>query len=185
MEQWYTLYTKPNSEYRVASALQQHQIEVYLPETYHRHKTTPFFPCYLFMRIDLEKVNPSQWQWTSGLLRVIAFGGKPVPLSDEMINFIRHSVEKARTAGWHTHGFKPGDTVRIKEGPLEGMLAIFDGPTRPNQRVQVLLAILGRASRVRIDAAELEKVPSTVETPPLSRLRRTRGRGRRVRQNTL
>jgi len=181
MEQWYALHTKPNSEYRVASALQQRQIEVYLPEACHKHKTAPFFPCYLFMRIDLKQVNPSQWQWTPGLLRVIAFGGKPVPLSDEIINFIRQSVEKVRTADCHTYGFEPGDTVRIKEGPLEGMLAIFDGPTRPNQRVQVLLAILGGVGRVRIDAAELEKVSSQVETPTPGRLRRTRGRGRRIR----
>ncbi len=57
------------------------------------------------------------------------------------------------------------------------MLAIFDEPTTPARRVQVLLSILG-ASRVQVDVADLEKVDAEVPAP--KRRRRTRGRGRRI-----
>ena len=45
----------------------------------------------------------------------------------------------------------------------------------------MLLAILGGVGRVRIDAADLEKISPGRETSPLRPLRRTRGRGRHVR----
>ena len=32
MKQWYTLYTKPRTEFRVAEALQERKLEVFLPE---------------------------------------------------------------------------------------------------------------------------------------------------------
>ena len=58
MEAWYALHSKPNAEYQVAMILTQQGIETYLPEievakkqrAYHKK---PFFPCYLFCRVDL------------------------------------------------------------------------------------------------------------------------------------
>lgn len=155
-------------------------MEIYLPEVFQEQKRVPFFPCYLFMRVDLRKVNPSQWQWTPGLHRIVSFGGQPASLPDEIINLIRRKVDDTKSAGRSTNNFKPGDTVRIKEGPLQGMLATFDGPTKPSQRVRVLLAILGQVNRVRIDAADLEKVLPEAQARPVKRSRRTRGRGRRI-----
>ena len=61
------------------------------------------------------------------------------------------------------------------------MLAIFDRPTSSAERVQVLLHILGQASRTVISVHELEKAAPGVVTPELKRPRRTRGRGRRIR----
>lgn len=184
MKKWYTLHTKPNSEYRVAGALQQREIEVYLPEMYEKPKRMPFFPCYLFMKVDLERIAPLQWQWTPGLRGIISFDGQPASLPDEIINGLRHKVDEIESNGRALPDLRPGDIVRIKEGPLRGMLAIFDGPTMPSQRVQVLLTMLGRASRVRIDAAGLEKVLPETQVIPVKRSRRTRGNGRRVRQKT-
>lgn len=181
MKKWYTLHTKPNSEYRVASLLQQRDIETYLPELCQQHKRMPLFPCYLFVRVDLEKVTPSQWQWTPGLRRIVSFGRRPVSLADEIINLIRRKVDESKSADLSTNRFRPGETVRIKSGPLEGMLAIFDSATKPSQRVQVLLTILGGANRVRIDAANLEKVLHRSEVTEANQPRRTRGRGRSVR----
>jgi len=70
--------------------------------------------------------------------------------------------------------------VRITDGPFRDMWAIFEGPTTPSQRVQVLLTILGHARRVQLEPADLEKVPTGAEGPIPKRPRRTRGRGRRI-----
>ena len=76
--------------------------------------------------------------------------------------------------------FRPGDEVRIIEGPFRDMLAVFHGPATPAQRVQVLLEILGRASRVQVEVTDLEKVtPGSTPAAP-KRSRRTRGQGRRL-----
>lgn len=180
MKRWYTLHTKPNSEYRVATVLQARDIEVYLPEIVQERRWVPFFPCYLFARVDLNRISASQWQWTPGLHRIVSFGGQPASLPDEIVNLIHHKVDSAKSAGRLTNHFKPGDTVRIKKGPLRGMLATFDGPTEPSQRVRVLLTILGQLNRVRIDAADLERILTESQEIPPKRPRRTRGRGRHI-----
>jgi len=182
MKQWYTLYTKPNAEYQVAAALEQQELQTFLPEMVNNEegcsgKLRPFFPCYLFVRVDLKAVGLSVVQWTPGLRRIVSAGDRPVPLSDQVIELIRSKVGQFEANG---HGFKPGDTVRITAGPLQDLLAIFDGPSTPARRVQVLLQFLG-ASKVQVDVNDLEKAPPQVKTPPPRRARRTRGRGRWVR----
>jgi transcriptional antiterminator RfaH len=186
MEQWYTLYTKPNVEYRVATALNEQEIETYLPEIWDSGKTTqeklvPFFPCYLFMRVDLGRLASSQWQWTPGLRHIVAFDGVPVPVSDEAIAIIRQKLDEANhDAGRPQQTFKPGEVVRITHGPFAELLALFDGPRTPAERVTVLLDFLGHFSRVQLSVTDLERAPPGIEIAPVKRPRRTRGRGRRI-----
>ena len=185
MERWYTLHTKPNTEYQVATALQRRGLEIYLPEienpkTSQGRKGKPFFPCYLFLKIDFEIVGLSHVQWTPGLRRVLTFGDQPVPVSNKVIDFIQGKLGEIKAnGGWPVHTFKSGDTVRITEGPFRDMLAIFEGPTTPGKRVQVLLTILGHTNRVQVKATDLEKVPPRTEAHA-PKPRRTRGQGRRI-----
>jgi hypothetical protein len=79
--------------------------------------------------------------------------------------------------------FKPGDTVRIIDGPFKDMLAIFDEASTPARRVQVLLNFLG-ASRVQVDLKNLEKASANPEMPVPKRPRRTRGRGRLIEEQS-
>jgi transcription antitermination factor NusG len=137
MEQWYTVHTKPNAEYQVVTAFDYRGIETYLPEievpkVQRGRERKPFFSCYLFVKTDFEVVGFSSLQGTPGLRRIVAFNDRPVLLADEIIELIRHRIEAINAAGGQpVHSFRPGDTVRITEGPLEGMLAIFEGQLLP------------------------------------------------------
>jgi transcriptional antiterminator RfaH len=189
MERWYTLHTKPHAEYQVADALQGRGIQRYLPEievpkSRKEPKQKPFFPCYLFVKVDLEEVGLSQVRWIPGLRRIVAFDDRPTPLADEVIDAMRRKLEGISAAGGlPTHSFRPGETVRITQGPLQGMLAVFEKPTTPAERVQVLLTFLGQASRMQIPVTDLEKGPPGAEAPePPRRRRRTRGRGRPIKE---
>ena len=72
--------------------------------------------------------------------------------------------------------------MRITAGPFKDMVAIFERPTSSAERVQVLLDILGRASRTEVATADLEKAsPQAAEQARVKRPRRTRGRGRPIR----
>ena len=191
MEAWYTLHTKPNAEYQVKTALQQRGIQTYLPEiespkARKGRKYKPFFPCYLFCRVDFEIVGFSDIQWIPGLRRIVAFGGHPVSLPDEAIKLLRHKLSEFEARGEPpSHLFKRGDLVRITEGPFRDMLVIFDGPTTPARRVQVLLDILGQASRLYIPTANLEKASAAeAQTLTSKRPRWTRGRGRQIRRTS-
>jgi len=190
MERWYTLYTKPNAEYQVVATLQQRDVQTYLPEmempkaSGKGRRKKPFFPCYVFSKIDFEVVGVSQVQWTPGLRRIVSFDDRPVSLPDEVIDLIRRRLgEVEANNGRPIHTFKSSDTVRITGGPFRNMLAIFDGPTTPSERVQVLLNFLGHASRVQIDVHDLEGVLDGPQTPQPQQPRGTRGRGRRISRN--
>lgn len=185
MEQWYTLYTKPNAEYQVAAALQQRQLQVYLPEIEAarrgRPQHLPFFPCYLFVKIDFETVGYPFVRWTPGLRRIVSFGDRPAALPDSLIGLMQQQLYRPAGRGQRRYDFEPGDPVRIVDGPFGDMVAIFDGSVQASERVRVLLTVLGRVSRLEIEAARLEKAPAGAGPPPPHPPRRTRGRGRPIR----
>lgn len=186
MRHWHVVYTKPNAEYRVASALQERGVETYLPEISHtdnqkKEIKKPFFSCYLFIKVNLETLD-AKWQWLPGLRQIVAYGGQPVSLPETTINLIRDKIEVFSNRP--VKEFKPGERVLITKGPLRDMLAVFDGPTTPSQRVQVLLTILGSVKKVKIDPHNLEKAPSGTKVPTSKKPRRTRGRGRYIKGST-
>ncbi len=189
-DQWYALYTKPKAEYKVANTLEQSGLEIFLPEIRSRKKDkvvkTPFFPCYLFMAANLDEVNSSAWKWTPGLRHIVTNGNnQPIPLPPEVIRLIRTKlkelntqVEKSVAAGTF---FEQGDAVRITNGPFQEMVAIFEGPTNPSRRVRVLLTVLDYQRRIQLNATDIEKILDHTQGVK-KRRRRTRGRGRRIKQ---
>lgn len=186
MKQWFALHTKPRSEKRVACALGQAGIETFLPMLTSpgpegNQVIMPFFPTYLFMRVDMGADNNSSWRWTPGLRYAVGYGDHPVPIPDEVIRLIRHRLaERANAASNTTSQFEPGDLVKIKDGPFGGMLAVFERPSSPGDRVSILISTLGSAVRVRLAADNLEDAARTRRLQTGRRPRRTRGRGRRV-----
>jgi transcriptional antiterminator RfaH len=192
MEHWYTLHAKTNAEYYVATALAQRGLEAYLPEIEMTKpsgeiQSVPFFPSYLFVKVDFQEVALSQIEWTPGLNRIVGFGDQPVPVAEEVIALIGHNLARQGPnldqAGLD---LEPGDPVRITNGPFQDLIGIFAGSVSPKERVEVLLSVLG-TSRVQVAVTDLEKVakPQSTARPgpaPAKRARRTRGRGRRIKQ---
>ena len=189
MEQWYTLYTKPFQERKVAAALEESEIVTFLPllrsqKAQSRPQATPLFPCYLFMRVDLDNVNPSRWHWTPGLRSIVAFDGEPVPVSDQAIDLIHSNLDQLNQAAAQPRpAFKEGDVVRVTSGPFADLLAVFEGPKTASERVTILLEFLGQVSRVRLNVSELERASQNADLSAAPRRpRRTRGRGRRIKE---
>ncbi len=188
MKQWYVLYTKPHAEHQVVDALVRREVEVYLPEitvTTRRQtkKKVPFFPNYLFARMDFDVFPVSALRWVPGLRYTVTFNGRPATVPPKMISLIRHKLDEMnRSGGIPAVSFKPGDAVRVTEGPFEGMVGIFE-ETTPANRVRILLMILGNINRAQVPVTAVEKAPSAeipTEVPKPKRPRRTRGRGRRI-----
>ncbi len=187
---WYTLYTKPRCEHVVNEYLQSQGFETYLPIVTINGGggavMSPFFPCYLFVRLDLSTGALSLVRWTPGLRRVVSFGERPAVVPDEAIALTRERLAAIEAAGGlPTHNFRPGDQVRIRSGPLADLEAVFEQMLKPAERANVLIHFLGRMNRVQVAVEDLEPVkadsagPSSQDSTP-QRSRRTRGRGRRI-----
>jgi transcriptional antiterminator RfaH len=180
---WYAVQCKWLKEDYAKSALELLLgLTVYLPLVQSRQhgqvRRAPFFPGYLFAHANLSEVAPSRIQSMPGVVRMVAFEDRPQPIAEPVIDYIRQQVRDLNTCGGlPVHNFKPGDLVRFKSGPFQGLEAVFQGPTKPSERVRVLLEFLGRPREMSIDAAKLEQTSAASPHPP----RRTRGHGRRIR----
>jgi len=166
MQHWYALYTKPRMERQVSEVLTGRGMETYLPLIYkyskhrRRKEPSPFFPCYLFARVDPTSPDFLVLRWTPGLRSVVKFGGKAARVPDEVVTRIKERLAQLEQAGYsESSRFKHGERVRIEAGPLEGLEAIFDRTVSATGRVKILLDILGRLTTCEIESDWLEKAP--------------------------
>ncbi|MFQ5813056.1 MAG: transcription termination/antitermination protein NusG [Anaerolineae bacterium] len=162
MKHWYALYTKPHKEYHVSTILESKGFETYLPTIQvrknRRRKTKPFFSCYLFIRMDPADALPGV-RWTPGLRRIVCFGQQPAVVRDDVIDTIRHRLERVEASGYPVEQrFKPGDRVLIKSGPLRDLEAVFDRSLSSSDRAKVLVDVLGRLTACELELDCLEKV---------------------------
>src|SRR5262245_46915511 len=104
------------------------------------------FPGYCFVAIEL------QWhaaRWSVGVLSLIMDGSRPAKVADSIIDEIRARERNGLVELPQRDRLKPGDRVRVLQGPLQGHLGLYAGQ-RPHERVLVLLALLGSPQRVEL-----------------------------------
>lgn len=115
------------------------------------------FPPYLFIAM-----RPSSSQWGAiadidGVDRVM--GGRnrngdpmPIPIPYREMRKIRtkHQSGERKKA---VDRFKPGQKVKIMNGPFTGFDGIFDKPE--NERVSVLLSLFGRETELKLDESDI------------------------------
>ena len=192
MEQWYVLHTKSSAEKQVASALDQRDVQTFLPlisvaphkppEGQKEQQREPLFPGYLFARFDLTTGSPADWKWIPGLRYLVRFGEVAIPVPDEVMSLLERKIPEMQAARSNpASAFKPGDVLRIKDGPFAGMQAVFDKNYVSGERVQILLDALNGSYKLKIEAASLEKAADT-DRNRNKRPRRTRGRGRYIKR---
>jgi transcription elongation factor/antiterminator RfaH len=165
-EYWYALRTKPRKEDVVWKQILDRECEVFYPRLKvnpvnpRAKKVRPYFPGYLFVKLDIEKAGLNTFQWMPHTSGLVSFGGEPATVPENLIHAIRERVEEIAAAGGIAFdGLKHGDTVLIEHGPFAGYEAIFDMRLAGSERVRVLLQLLSnqRQLPVEIDASKIRK----------------------------
>ena len=148
-EAWYVLHSKPRKEHFLAEQLRLREIDLFYPQhpvktvNPRARKVRPYFPGYVFVRIDLDRQGTSLLDWMPGATGLVAFGGEPARVSDALIQAIRKQVMAIHTNnGESQEGLKTGDRIMVHSGPFSGYEAIFDARLSGNERVRVLLSFL-------------------------------------------
>lgn len=160
---WYAVYTKPKQENTVADSLQNAGIEVFNPKLkqrkylhgVYRDMIGPFFPCYIFARFE-----PITFSWmiryTRGVRKIVG-GDSPWPVSDEVIDLIKsHGEDGIITI--KPPDLRCGDKVTIKDGPLQGLIGIFEKEIGGEERIVLLLTAIEYQARVVIEKSLLMKI---------------------------
>jgi transcription antitermination factor NusG len=136
---WYAVHTQPNRELRAKSQLENQGYEVFLPRCLktvrHARKLTnvaaPFFPRYLFVRLDLVQHRWRSVNGTFGVSSLVMQGEKPHPVCFK-------------------ESLVVGTQVRLAAGPFAEQLGILDR-LDDSGRVRVLLDIMGAAIPVYVE----------------------------------
>lgn len=157
MLQWYIFQSKTRKEDLLCEQLRIREIEIFFPCLHVRpvnpraRKVKPYFPGYVFARVDLEDAGRSIVDWVPGAIGIVSFGGDPAPVPDHLVETLRQHIDTVNAAGSKTsETYQPGDMVSIQSGPFSGYEAIFDVHLPGRDRVEVLLSLL-QGSQIRLE----------------------------------
>ncbi|MFN2188310.1 MAG: transcription termination/antitermination protein NusG [Candidatus Promineifilaceae bacterium] len=163
---WYALHVKPHKEAAVYQLLQSQGTKAYYPVLKvnpvnpRSRRERPFFPGYMFVKVDLDITGADTLRWTEGTYGLVQFGDKPTSVPDTLIDELKEQLKiHAASLAVEKPEFEKGDYVHIVDGLFEGYDAIFDTQLAGKDRVQVLLAYLHQQpKKIVLDASEIKKV---------------------------
>jgi len=164
---WYALRSKPRKEDVVWRQTINQGYEVFYPRLKVKpvnprsRKLVPYFPGYLFVKVDIDLIGISTFQWMPYTIGLVTFGDEPAIVPESLIYAIKHRVSEIIAAGGELFdGLNKGDIVYIEEGPFSGYEAIFDARIPGTERVRVLLRFLNdkRQVPVELKAGQIKRV---------------------------
>ena len=159
MDCWFAVCCKSRQELIAQENLLRQGFHVYLPRIQVRKRRRGkwidvievLFPRYLFIRIDTIQHSTAPVRSTRGIVGIVRFGGQPAIIPNEVIDDILQREDSVSGLRQDNRPlFCAGDSVKLVEGPLADMEGIFaqeDG----NGRVIVLLELLGKANKVKVN----------------------------------
>ena len=162
---WYVIQTKPKKEEEAKSYLSMKGLEIFNPLMENfvirngaiNKEYKPLFPGYMFGKFDLEQ-DYSLVRWGRGVKKVLSLGeGYPTPVADEVIEVIKRRTDSHGIVRKSYH-FEANDRIRIKSGPLKDLLGIFERWVSDNDRVRILLNLIGYQPAVEMHYSMIEKV---------------------------
>jgi transcriptional antiterminator RfaH len=166
VEEWHVLKTKPRNEILVNVTLCEAGVKVYLPKLLTLKKSeqapvfVPLFPGYLFFQLSLASQLWTFSNWAPGVSYVLKDFEGPLVISEALIQEIRlrekyqheHFLEK------NMRPFERNEMLKVVSGPMCGLDAVFECTLSASGRVQILVEILGRLTRVNLNVDQVGRL---------------------------
>jgi transcriptional antiterminator RfaH len=162
---WYVVCAQAGQERVAKEHLLQQGYETYLPMRLFLNRkqelvARPFFPRYMFVRVDLVEQAWRPILSTMGVRSMLMSGDSPMWLDGRIVGrlmaqeeggFIKLADRKTAPIACR---FEPGQRVRVKGGVLDKLEGVFFEDIDAN-RIVILLSVLGRDSRIEVDPAQV------------------------------
>ena len=114
------------------------------------------FPGYILVQMIM---NEDSWyvvRNTPGVTGFVGMGNTPTPLREEEVAQIMKRMEAEAPVVKVT--FKPGQKVRIIDGPFNDIIGIVEEIDTERTKVRVLVSFFGRETPVELDFLQVEKI---------------------------
>jgi transcriptional antiterminator NusG len=156
---------KHNLEQRIESMGMANQIfqvvvpteeEIEVKEGKRRTIERRVFPGYILVQMLM---NDDSWyvvRNTPGVTGFVGMGNKPTPLRQEEVQGIIKRMEAEAPKVKVT--FKPGQKVRIIDGPFNDFMGTVDEINMDKAKVRVMVSFFGRETPVELDFLQVEKM---------------------------
>jgi len=161
---WYLLQCKPREVFRAAEHLANQGYVAFVPtlsrEAIRRGRretvVEPLFPHYLFVHLSDLADNWAPIRSTRGVTKLVRFGDLPLAVPEAVVAALqaREAAEQAPGATPEAL-FEPGQRVRINDGPLAGLEAVFSARDG-DERVILLLTLLHQQQSVRVPVSQVQ-----------------------------
>jgi transcription termination/antitermination protein NusG len=149
---WYIIHTCSRHEVKVESGLTRKGLETFLPKMTVRSRRrdrlqmleAPLFPGYLFVRTDLNEWAHYHILRTLGVVRILGIKGQCTPVPEDTVTSLRTLVHSGQPIlPWPK--LRPGQHVRVVEGPLMGASGVILKNKQGKRRLLVAVELLGRS----------------------------------------
>jgi len=174
-KKWYIIHTYSGFEARVRESLKQRVEalgmrerigEILIPtedvvemrEGKKKVSARKFFPGYVLVNMEM---SDDAWHLVKNTPKVTGFVGtanRPTPLSQEEVNRIIAQVTVSAEKPKPKFSFKPGEQVRITDGPFSNFTGVVEELNEDKSTLKVMVTIFGRATPVELDFLQVEKV---------------------------
>jgi transcription antitermination factor NusG len=159
---WFALQVVPRHEKSVGKLLEFKGYDHFLPTYCVRRRWSdrvriieePLFPGYVFCRSHrslMEIIRNSP-----GVIRIVAFGGKPHPVPDKEIEALQQIIQGKREYSASSY-LNVGQKVQVISGPLTGITGIITH-FKNHARLVISLDVIMKSVSVEIDPLEVALV---------------------------
>lgn len=164
---WFLAQLKPNCADIADKNLKRQGFQTFLPleeQTRLRNgkfaaAIRPLFPGYIFVAFDVTRGLWKTVNSTHGITRLVSFGKEPTAVPMNLVSQLMLRCD-AKGKLLPPKLLKPGDQVTITKGPFVNFVTEVE-KIEPDRRVWVLLDIMGRKTRVTVDAGQVRTVDLT------------------------
>jgi len=160
LPRWYIAQTQPHSETKASLHLGRQGFDFYLPQYLKKRRharrvetiAAPLYPGYIFVAFDYRVQRWRSIHSTVGISRLLCHGDQLAPVPEGIVEELKRReddrglIQLERRARFH-----PGDAVRVVAGAFSECLGLYES-TDERERVAILLNLLGRKVRVRLDS---------------------------------
>ena len=151
---WYAVHCQPHRERVAALNLKNQDFTIFLPqrEAIRRHARKiekvrrPFFPGYLFIRLDVTRERWRSINSTLGVVRLVMQNDRPAPAPEGVVEGLQAAADERGILRIKAE-LKLGQKVRVINGPLMELVGELD-QLSDSDRVRVLLDMMGGRTRV-------------------------------------
>lgn len=159
---WYVVHTKVRQEQTAFENLARQGFCVYLPRIKVMKRCRgrqevgfcALFPRYIFVQPGTAIHSIAPVRSTLGVAAIVRFGQEPAVLRPETLKTIRDfEVRQNDSSDEDICPFRPGERVRVVDGPLTGLEGLISRASQ--HRVFVLMHLLGQDTRVSLTRDQL------------------------------